>query len=180
MLAYLRASLGGAAEAEDLAADTFLRAWREWPRFRVTERPVHHWLLRIAHNLVIDRARRQGRRGVVPLAELGRAGTDVGEEVADRLQLLAAVGSLAPAEREVLALRAAGLPYADVAAAFHLPLIALATRTIYGEDRLADIPAIPDYLGMMRERPHVAELEARRREHMPQFIAAVRKRYGLV
>jgi RNA polymerase sigma-70 factor (ECF subfamily) len=115
VLAYLRASLGGAAEAEDLAADTFLRAWREWPRFRVTERPVHHWLLRIAHNLVIDRARRQGRRGVVPLADQGLAGTDVGEAVADRLQLLAAVGSLAPAEREVLALRAAGLPFAEVA-----------------------------------------------------------------
>jgi len=71
------------------------------------------------------------------------------------------------------------LTCADVAAVFHLPLVALATRTIYGEDRLAEIPGIPDYLTMMRARPHVAALEKMREEHTPQFIAAVRKRYGL-
>ena len=68
---------------------------------------------------------------------------------------------------------------ADAAAAFHLPLAALAIRTVYGEDQLAEIPGIPDYLAMMYARPHVAALEATRRVEAPQFIAAVRKRYGL-
>jgi len=71
------------------------------------------------------------------------------------------------------------LTYADVAAVFHLPLAALAIRKIYGEDRLADIPGIPDYLTLMYARPHVAAVEAKRQEYTPQFIAAVRKRYGL-
>jgi glutathione S-transferase len=71
------------------------------------------------------------------------------------------------------------LSHCDVAAVFHLPLAALAIKLTYGEDRLADIPGIPDYLAMMHARPHVAEVEARRDEHVPHFIAAVRKRYGL-
>lgn len=69
--------------------------------------------------------------------------------------------------------------YADCAAAFHLPLIALALRKIYGDDRLAGIPGIPEYLALMYARPHVAAVEAKRQEFAPQFIAAVRKRYGL-
>jgi glutathione S-transferase len=71
------------------------------------------------------------------------------------------------------------LTYADVAAAFHLPLAGLAIRKTYNEDRLADIPGIPDYLAMMYARPHVAAVDAKRRENTPQFIAAIRKRYGL-
>ena len=70
------------------------------------------------------------------------------------------------------------LTYADVAAAFHLPLAALAIKKIYGEDRLADIAGIPEYLALMYARPHVAAVDAIRREQTPQFIAAVRKRYG--
>jgi glutathione S-transferase len=71
------------------------------------------------------------------------------------------------------------MTHADVAAAFHLPLAALAIKKTYGEDRLADIAGIPDYLAMMYARPHVAAVEAARREQVPTFIAAVRKRYGL-
>ena len=69
--------------------------------------------------------------------------------------------------------------YADAAAAFHLPLVALALKQIYGEDRLAAIPGIPDYLALMYARPHVAAVEAKRQEFVPKFIAAVRKKYGL-
>jgi DNA-directed RNA polymerase specialized sigma24 family protein len=42
VLAYLRAAVGQEAEAEDLAAETFLRAWRHWPRFRASEQPARH------------------------------------------------------------------------------------------------------------------------------------------
>jgi glutathione S-transferase len=71
------------------------------------------------------------------------------------------------------------LTYADAAAVFHLPLVSLAVRKAYGEDWLADVPGLKDYLAMMYARPHVAAVEAKRREGTPGFIAAVRKRYGL-
>ena len=116
VLAYLRAAVGQDAEAEDLAAETFLRAWRQWPRFQATEHPARHWLLRIAHNLVIDRARRLSRVRLVPLVEATADGRDTGAVVADRLQLLRALEGLPRDDRDLMALRAAGLPIAEVAA----------------------------------------------------------------
>lgn len=68
---------------------------------------------------------------------------------------------------------------ADVAAAFHLPLAGLAMKAATGEDPLLAVPGLPEYLARLHERPHVAAVEARRREHVPGFIAAVRKRYGI-
>jgi len=116
VLAYLRAAVGEDAEAEDLAAETFLRAWRRWPRFRVSDHLVRHWLLRIAHNLLIDRARRLSRVRIVPLGDTTSDGKDTGSAVADRLQLLSALQTLSHEDREVMALRAAGLQFAEVAA----------------------------------------------------------------
>jgi RNA polymerase sigma-70 factor (ECF subfamily) len=110
LLAYLRAATGHPADAEDLAAETFLRAWRQWPSFQTTEVPPRHWLLRIAHNLVIDRGRRQARMRWEPLAESPAQAPDT----VNRLQLLAAVAQLPDGDRELVALRAAGLTFAEV------------------------------------------------------------------
>ncbi len=57
-LTYL--TLGDAAEAEDAAQETFVRAWRALPRFDAT-RPLRPWLMRIALNLARNRARSRGR-----------------------------------------------------------------------------------------------------------------------
>jgi RNA polymerase sigma-70 factor (ECF subfamily) len=114
VLAYLRAAAGD--DAEDLAADTFLRAWRQWPAYRASDRPIRHWLIRIARNLAIDRFRRRGRMAVLPLGRDPAAGDDVAAGVVDRIQLLAALETLAPEDRELLAMRAAGLSFAEVGA----------------------------------------------------------------
>ena len=71
------------------------------------------------------------------------------------------------------------LSYADCAAVFHLPIAALACRTIYGEDWLTEIPGIPAYVATMHARPHVATVEAARQQATPAFIAAVKKKFGL-
>ena len=71
------------------------------------------------------------------------------------------------------------MTYADTAAVFHFPLASLAIKKTYGEDWFAGFPGLGDYLAMMVARPHVAAVEATRREATPGFIAAVRKGYGL-
>lgn len=53
-LAYLL--VGDAAEAEDIAQETFIRAYFALDRFDVT-RPMRPWLLKIASNLARNRAR---------------------------------------------------------------------------------------------------------------------------
>jgi glutathione S-transferase len=45
------------------------------------------------------------------------------------------------------------LTLADCAAFVHLPLVALATRLAYGEDKLAALPDLEAYLAMLNERP---------------------------
>jgi RNA polymerase sigma-70 factor (ECF subfamily) len=53
--------VGNATEAEDLTAQTFLRAWEAIERYQVRGAPFVSWLLRIAHNLGVShlRARRE-------------------------------------------------------------------------------------------------------------------------
>jgi RNA polymerase sigma-70 factor (ECF subfamily) len=46
--------VGNAAEAEDLTAQTFLRAWEAIARYQVRGAPFVSWLLRIAHNLGVS------------------------------------------------------------------------------------------------------------------------------
>src|SRR5919202_7103308 len=46
-------------EAEDLAAETFVRAWGAITNFEWREASLGAWLLRIAHNLVIDKTRQR-------------------------------------------------------------------------------------------------------------------------
>ena len=65
-LSYLL--LGDPDEAEDVAQETFLRAWNHLKRFDPT-RPLRPWLLSIASNLASNRRRSAGRY----LAALTRA-----------------------------------------------------------------------------------------------------------
>lgn len=57
-LSYLL--LGDSDDAEDVAQETFLRAWKHLGRFDVT-RPLRPWLLSIAANLASNRRRSAGR-----------------------------------------------------------------------------------------------------------------------
>jgi RNA polymerase sigma-70 factor (ECF subfamily) len=45
-------------DAEDVTADTFVRAWRSIGKFEWREIPFGAWLIRIAQNLIIDRVRK--------------------------------------------------------------------------------------------------------------------------
>jgi RNA polymerase sigma-70 factor, ECF subfamily len=57
-LSYLL--LGDSDDAEDVAQETFLRAWKYLRRFDAT-RPLRPWLLSIASNLASNRRRSAGR-----------------------------------------------------------------------------------------------------------------------
>src|SRR5689334_8217261 len=46
-------------DAEDVAQETFVKAWLALPKFRATAGSWRAWLCRIAVNLAIDRQRRQ-------------------------------------------------------------------------------------------------------------------------
>jgi RNA polymerase sigma-70 factor (ECF subfamily) len=75
------------ADAEDLAQETYLRAWQAWTAGRPPRR-VEPWLATICLNLGRDRARRAATRLEVPAEALANLAdpTDVAAEAIDRVR----------------------------------------------------------------------------------------------
>lgn len=65
IVTYSTRILGSAADAEDVAQETFLRAWQHAKRYEPRAR-ARTWLLAIAHNLALDRLRRRKARREEP------------------------------------------------------------------------------------------------------------------
>lgn len=102
---------GRAAEAEEVAQEAMLRAWREAARFDPDRAQVGTWLYRIAANLAIDRTRRpEARLGATPLEEApdpADPAPDPEEALATRqrdARLAAALAELPARQRAALAL----------------------------------------------------------------------------
>ena len=117
VLRYLRTASVSGSDVEDLCAETFSRAWGAWSRFKGVDAEARAWLLRIARNAAIDAGRRRHGVRVVPIDDY-RADPSPGPEsqAVDRVQLRSALAAIKPEERDLLALRAAGLSHAEIAA----------------------------------------------------------------
>jgi RNA polymerase sigma-70 factor (ECF subfamily) len=106
---FFRYRFGQTADAEDLTARTFEKAWRSRHRYRRDVAGFATWLLTIARNVAIDHAR--ARRPLMPIeaaAEMPSAGRTPEEQVlhrsdADRLERL--LKRLSPRDRELIALK---------------------------------------------------------------------------
>ena len=119
-----------AGDADDLAQETFVRAWQAIGRFRVGE-PLYPWLARIAMNQAMSLFRRRKRRPetpLEPLLEAGRqwgGGEDPAAQAADRdraAHLEAALAELSHEHQSVLVLRAVeGLSYEEIADVLGVP-----------------------------------------------------------
>lgn len=109
----------GAEAARDIAAETFLTAWRQLDRVPGQSLP---WLYATARKCLANELRRRDRRERLDSrirAEMLRgqdiAGAEPSEQVADRLAVLAALAALRPDDQE--ALRLIEWEQLDVAAA---------------------------------------------------------------
>jgi RNA polymerase sigma-70 factor, ECF subfamily len=103
----------GEVVAEDIVAETFMRAWTSLPRYRETGAPFASWVYGIARHVAIDEVRRSGRSE--PRDDLPETGVETGVE--DRLALAEAIGQLPEEQRLVIELKyLADLTNAEVAA----------------------------------------------------------------
>jgi len=125
------------SDADDLAQETFVRAWGAIGRFEVGQ-PLYPWLARIGTNLAYSLFRSRKRRPETPLEPLLEEGRQWGveddpaahAETAERdAALRACFETLAPEHQAVLALRAAGdLSYDDIAQALNVPVGTVMSR----------------------------------------------------
>lgn len=132
--------MGDPGEAEDVAQDAFIRAWRFLGRFEGRGgAQFRSWLLRITVNLCRSRLR---RRREFPREELGEA-RGVGDAMASHVaspeetcergcaaeEIRRAVASLSPIYRTVIVLRFAhDMTYREIAQALGVPESTVGTR----------------------------------------------------
>jgi RNA polymerase sigma factor (sigma-70 family) len=130
--------LGSAEAAEELTQDVFLTAWRKAGRFDAARGRLSTWLMAIAHNLAVDRLRREHgvtRPSLVFVDELPEqeadeaVGTGTIESVVQRDLARRAMDALSDAERSLLALAYfRGMTAREIAEADGIPLGTVKTR----------------------------------------------------
>jgi len=122
---------GDRAGAEDLAQDTFVKAFRALPTFDTTRR-FSSWLLRIAHNTAVDALRRShghtvpigpdGERDGVRAEPAASAAPDPVEQHDLGRALDAALRRVRPQYRAAIVLRYhESLSYEEIAAVMQVP-----------------------------------------------------------
>jgi RNA polymerase sigma factor (sigma-70 family) len=125
--------LGTREAAEELTQDVFVTAWRKAARFDATRGRLSTWLMTIAHNLAVDRLRRETgvtRPTLVLVDEVPDApGVDEEDVLLERDAAMRALSSLSDAERTLLA-RAyfRGLTAREIAESDGIPLGTVKTR----------------------------------------------------
>lgn len=110
------------ALADDLAQETFLKAWRHIGSFRGEGRFLS-WLFRIGFQTFADRRRATGQRVDEPLDDAPSAFEEQPERGLDGARLLRLVDQLQPLERSAMHLHyAQDLSHSEVAETLQLPI----------------------------------------------------------
>jgi RNA polymerase sigma factor (sigma-70 family) len=146
---YLRRRVGKDL-ADELAAETFVRAFAGRTKYDRTHPDARPWLFGIAANLLRRHARTERRR-LLAYARTGidRLSDSEAEDAARRLdaqaagpRLAAALASLSAAHREVLLLFAwADLSYEDIGSALGLPIGTVRSRLSRARSRMRELLA---------------------------------------
>ena len=104
ILGYVTTLLRDRYLAEDVVQETMLRAWRHCAGFSPEKGSVRGWLMRVAHNIAVDKIRmRQSRPAEVAQYDGSLALVeDHADGVLTALQVRAALARLSPAHRVVV------------------------------------------------------------------------------
>lgn len=117
---YIYVRLGNREEAEDIAQETFLKAYQALDRFEVTRDNFLPYLFTVARNLLINRSKKK-RPDIMPAFELDREpGVEKTSTFAEQRELIetlrGALDTLSDTEREIIELRFfAERTYAEIA-----------------------------------------------------------------
>ena len=117
--AYVRSQLGSAADAEDVTAHVFMKAYEAYDRYEPRHESAAAWVFKIARNAATDLHRQAGRQDRLrrAAARQPEAVADPGALAEERIvyrELLEVVAGLPERQREAIGLRHSGLSFAEV------------------------------------------------------------------
>ena len=125
--------------AEDVAQETFIRAWMKLHTYRPTG-SFRSWVYRIATNAALDVLRRRKEEVDIDTLPLTASGKGVEQNVIQAQQaevVRQAVLNLPAASRSVLVLREyEGLSYQEIANSLEIPLGTVMSRLAYAREKL--------------------------------------------
>jgi RNA polymerase sigma-70 factor (ECF subfamily) len=131
----VRLTCGDVGWAEDIVQETFLRAWRRWEHMTPEHGSVRGWLMRVAHNLVMDGYRSaRTRRGEVPLDEAGEVALpEPADQILSAYLVREALRRLPDAHRRALqATYLSDQTAAQAARQLNVPVGTVKSRVFYG------------------------------------------------
>jgi RNA polymerase sigma-70 factor, ECF subfamily len=105
VLSYVTGLLKDRYLAEDVVQETMLRAWRHCAQFSAEKGSVRGWLMKVAHNIAMDKVRMRRSRPIeVPEEAVSEvlATEDHADAVVTSIQVRHALARLSPGHREVL------------------------------------------------------------------------------
>ena len=117
--AYVRSQLGNAADAEDVTAQVFMKAYQAYGRYEPRHQTPSAWLFKIARNAALDQHRQAGRQERLRQAAAREPASEVAPDILaeERLiyrELMEAVSRLPDRQREAIGLRQSGLSFLEV------------------------------------------------------------------
>ncbi len=104
ILSYVTGLVRDRCLAEDVVQETMVRAWRHCGQFSAEKGSVRGWLMKVAHNIAVDKIRmRESRPTEVTYSSASLALVeDHAETVLTALQVRAALARLSPEHRAVV------------------------------------------------------------------------------
>jgi RNA polymerase sigma-70 factor (ECF subfamily) len=104
VLSYVTGLLKDRYLAEDVVQETMLRAWRHCGQFSQEKGSVRGWLIRVAHNIAMDKLRMRKSRPteVAETATSEGMVEDHADAVVTALHVRGALARLSPGQRDVL------------------------------------------------------------------------------
>jgi len=111
---------GSTEDAQDLTQEVFTRAWKALPRYRKTGTPLIGWLMRIAHNAVVDHYRSKKEYSYldneIVFEKVESSPENIVEAVYDQQKIRKAILTLPEAYQQVILMSfIEGFSYAEIA-----------------------------------------------------------------